>query len=95
MQLQQSSGLRDTKLLAKMSCGDITTLDTVYHKGCLTALYTRHRSLSRKTDIGTNDGIKLESVVLAELMSYMECCSQSDHPVGSTFKVSDLVNLYC
>ena len=32
--------LGDTKLLAKMSVGDMTALDAVYHKKCYTALYT-------------------------------------------------------
>ncbi len=36
--------LGDTKLLATMSCGDMTALDAVYHKKCYTALCTRHRS---------------------------------------------------
>lgn len=62
-------------------------------QNCLTTLYTRHRSLSRKTDTGTNDNIKLESGELAELMSYMEDWRQYDHPVGSIFKLSHLVKL--
>ena len=86
--------LRDTKLLAKMSCGDLIALDAVYHKDCFTALYTRHRSLSRKTDAELHHDIKSESVALAELMSYMEDRQQSDHPIGNIFKLSDLVKLY-
>ena len=32
--------LRDTKLLARLSVGDMTASDAVYHKNCITALQT-------------------------------------------------------
>ena len=91
---KMATELRDTKLLAKISCGDLTALDAVYHKHCLTSLYTRHRSLSRKTDQSTRDDLTPESVALAELMCYMEDCQRASHPVGSIFKLADLTKLY-
>lgn len=39
--------MRDTKLIAKLSSGDLTALDAVYHKNCLTALHTIYRSFCR------------------------------------------------
>ncbi len=84
--------LGDTKLLAKMSCGDMTALDVVHHKKCYTALYTRHRSLSRKSQSNVNNEMKLESVAFAELVLYMEECQQKTQPTGSIFKLSELVS---
>ena len=86
--------LRDKRLLAKMSCGDLTALDAVYHKKCLTALHTRHRSLSRKNEASTRDDLTPESLALAELMSYMEDCQEAEHSMGSIFNLSNLVKLY-
>ena len=42
--------LRDTKLLARLSAGDMTASDAVYHKNCITALHTRYRSFVRKRE---------------------------------------------
>ena len=86
--------LGDTKLLAKMSVGDMTALDAVYHKKCYTALYTLHRSLTRRNKSKVLTEMKPESVAFAELVSYMEDCQQKDHPIGSIFKLSELVKLY-
>ena len=86
--------LRDTRLLAKMSCGDLTALDAVYHKKCLTALYTHNISLSMKNEASTRDDLTHESLALAELMSYMEDRQEAEHPMGSMFKLSNLVKLY-
>ncbi|KAH3785241.1 hypothetical protein DPMN_163326 [Dreissena polymorpha] len=35
--------LTDSKLLMKLSCGDMAALDAVYYKNCLTALYNQYR----------------------------------------------------
>lgn len=77
----------------KTACQNITPLDAVYHKDCLTALHTRPWSFSRKTDTGTNDDIELESIALAELMWYMEDYKQSNHLVECILKLLDLVKL--
>ena len=42
--------LRNTKLLARLSAGDMTASDTVYHKNCITALHTQYRSFVRKRE---------------------------------------------
>ena len=41
-----ATALQDTRLL-KLAAGDMTALDAVNYKDCLTALYTKHRSLNR------------------------------------------------
>ena len=45
--------MRDTKLLAKLSVGDMTASDALYHKKCHTALHTRYRSFVRKNTKGS------------------------------------------
>jgi len=76
------------------TCNDLTALDAVYHKKCLTALYTRNRSLTRKNEASTRDNLTPESLPLAELMSYMEDYQDAEHPMGSIFKLFNLVKLY-
>ena len=39
--------LNDTHLLVNLASGDMVATDSVYHKQCLTALLTRHRSITR------------------------------------------------
>ena len=39
---QCATDLEDTKILAKLSEGDMVALDAVYHTKCLAALYNRH-----------------------------------------------------
>ena len=62
----------DTKLLAKLSVGDMTASDALYHKKCHTALHTRYRSFVRKNTKGSGDSMQPESIALVELISYLE-----------------------
>ena len=39
--------LRDTKLFAKLSVGDMIAIDAVYHFKCLTSFYNKHRFQGR------------------------------------------------
>jgi len=45
---QCATDLKDTKLLAKLSEGDMIALDATYHATCLASLYNRHSSLVSK-----------------------------------------------
>ncbi len=44
---EMATELRDSNLLAKLSSGDMTATDSIYHKNCA-AFYTRHRTFARK-----------------------------------------------
>ena len=44
---KMATELNDTHLLVKLASGDMVATDAVYHKQCLTALFTRHRSSTR------------------------------------------------
>lgn len=66
----------------------MTASDAVYHKRCMTALYTRYRSHMRIKNI------RPESIALAELISYIEGFDQMEDGINHIFKLSDLVKLY-
>ena len=85
--------LRDTKLLARLSVGDMTASDAVYHKKCMTVLHTRYRSFVRKNEeASSSQNMPPESVALAELISYLEEMKCTDD--SYTFKLADLTKLY-
>lgn len=83
--------LQDRKLLGKLSEGDMHALDARYHLSCMTSLSNcvrKHNAEPKK------DGLKnkADSLVLAELVSYIEeCRSDETLPV---FKLSNLRKLY-
>ena len=84
--------LKDTILLAKLSSGDMVAKDAVYHKHCLTGLFTRHRSSIRQKESSVfDDKLSCEAMALAELVSYIEEMRQTDECI---FKLSSIVNLY-
>lgn len=84
----------DTKKLAKLSSGDIHALDAVYHKNCMTDLYTRYCSARRKNTskrvFSTN--INADPMSLAEMVSFIENFHSSD--TTHIFKLSELTKLY-
>jgi hypothetical protein len=83
--------LQDRKLLGKLSEGDMHALDARYHLSCMTSLSNRirkHNAEQVKGDLKN----KADSLVLAELISYIEEFRQDETlPV---FKLSDLGRLY-
>jgi len=88
--------LNDTKLLAKLSSGDLIALEAKYHKKCLASLYNRLRSYNRKqrrNSQDVKDNSQIKSAVLAELVSYIydKRDEEEDSPV---FKLKDIVKLY-
>ena len=47
---KMATELKDTTLLAKLSSVDMVAKDAVYHKHCLTGLFTRYRSSIRQKE---------------------------------------------
>ena len=84
--------LVDTRLLSKLSAGDMHAQDAFYHKKCMTALHNRVRATEETT---SEDSAQTspESIALAELASFIEE-SKLDSEVAPIFKLSDLVKLY-
>ena len=64
--------LQDTKLLAKLSCGDLVAQETKYHDKCLAALYNRERKLNSFTENRNNNEKIVNGIVLAEVMNYIK-----------------------
>ena len=85
--------MRDTKLLAKLSVGDMTASDALYHKKCHTALHTRYRSFVRKNTKGSGNSMQSESIALVELTSYLEEMKCVDGKY-ILFRLVDLMKLY-
>ncbi len=70
---KMATELNDTHLLVKLASGDMVAADAVYHKQCLTALFTRHRSSARgKKASAADDKLACDSIAFAELVSYIE-----------------------
>ena len=88
---EYAHALQDRKLLGKLSEGDMHALDAKYHRKCLTALSKRVRKYKTEGKKCDQKG-KAESLVLGELVSYIEEYRQDESmPV---FKLSDLGRLY-
>ena len=85
--------MTDTKLLAKLSVGDMIASDALYHKKCHTALHTRYRSFVRKNTIGSGNSMQPESIALVELISYLEemKCVEGKYTL---FRIADLMKLF-
>lgn len=91
---KMATELRDTRLLAKLSSGDMTAIDAVYHKQCLTTLCNRHGTLIRKEAQKEDPHLTPESIAFAELVSYIEGSRQEEEHAEHIFKLSSLVRLY-
>ena len=90
---QMATDLRDSRLLAKLSPGDMTATDAVYHKQCLTELLTRHRSLKRQREsTGSDEMMNPDAIAFAELVAYVEDVREAGE--RPTLKLSDLAALY-
>ena len=78
-------------LIGKLSEGDTTALDVVYHKKYYTNLYTKYRSFKRQEETSSPESIDAKSIAFAELIYFIEDFKD----VGSTvFKLSELVKMY-
>lgn len=69
--------LGDTKLLDKLSVGDMIAIDVVYHLKCSTSFYNKHRSQHRRF-IDECRRITTWSLALAGIVSYIEENGQYD-----------------
>ena len=77
--------LRDTRLLTKLSAGDMHAQDAFYHKKYMTALHKRVCA-TEKTNSEDSTQISPESIALAELASFIEE-SKLDSEVAPNFLI--------
>lgn len=64
--------LCDSKLQGKLAMTDMHALDALYHKQCLVTLYNHMRKHLSTESSSSDSSISVESVVHAELASFIE-----------------------
>ena len=86
--------LQDTKLLAKLSAGDLVAQEVKYHLICLTSVYNRERSFLRqqKQEEQHQHDRQAYDRAFAELVTYI-IETQRSNEGGNVFKLSDLTDL--
>ena len=89
--------LQDSKLLAKLSAGDMVAIEAKYHLVCLADLYNRAIAFQKKGDEPSNEKVH-EGIALAELLEYIEEVRQNSKEDEASapviFKLSELNELY-
>ena len=86
-----------TKLLAKLSEGDMVAREACYHLRCMTKFTNTYRSFVKKNvDPDQQKQKKYESIALAEVMNFVEEGLQVNSGEASPFlKLSEIRQYYC
>ncbi len=85
----------NTKLLAKLSSGDVVAADAVYHQACSNKLITEFKAAMRVRERNSSkSNIDAKSLALAELVSYIEDAEHQDECANRIFCLADLIKLY-
>ena len=85
--------MKDTKLLCKLSAGDMIPIDVEYHKNCWTSFYNRCRSHQRLS-VHSPCHIVPEALAFAEVVSYIEEYDQPGGEANYVFKLSEITALH-
>ena len=89
---KMATELNDTHLMVKLVSGDMVATDAVYHKQCLTVLFTRHRSSAwGKKASAADDKLACAAIAFAELVSYIEELRDTGKNI---VKLSNVVQLH-
>ena len=91
--LESARHREDEALFAKLSAGVVMALEVKYLPKCLTGLYNRVRSLERSKRAAVSNEDMINSLALAELVSYIED-ARTESSIAPVFQLSDLVTLY-
>ena len=90
---QYTTDLNKTKLLAKLSAGDMIAIKAVYHKQCLSLLFNQHAHMKAESNKAEKyDNCSKEGIVLGEILSFIE--GSRNNMVAPSFKLSELVKMY-
>eukprot|EP00794_Sanderia_malayensis_P011697 gene11697-12916_t len=81
---------QDTRILAKLSEGDMIAIDAVYHSVCLSSYYNKERS-SYESDVPNSNSV-MKGIALAEVVSYIK--EEISEKRNTIFKMTDLIRLY-
>ena len=73
--------LNDSKLIAKLSSGDLIAIEAKYHSKCLVRLYNRTRSLKlqKVAEASNTEAVELSELVFAELVACIEEVLEEDY----------------
>jgi len=91
---RMANELNDTGLLARISVGDLVANEAKYHFGCLTKFRNKYRAAERertRSETSNKDGGQLQSLVFAELVSYIENKVENGTYI---FTLTDLHGIY-
>ena len=88
---EMANALQDSDLIAKLSEGDTTAIDVVYHKKCYTDLYRRYHSVKKQAEQPAMEALNAEAIAIAELISFIE---EFKDICSTIFKLSELVKMY-
>lgn len=88
---EMATMMQDTKLLAKMSGGDLVALEAKYHLTCLTKYRNSYRSYNRRSTQTTSEQDRVNARAFVELVSHIENAVEDGQHI---FKLSDLHLLY-
>ncbi|KAL9964939.1 hypothetical protein ACROYT_G028655 [Oculina patagonica] len=88
-----ASLLNDEKLIAKLSEGDLISLDAKYHLQCLSKLYRKAQYAKEGGEESEQPRRRVYGIALAELVSYIEELRTSGAELP-TFKLADLAKMY-
>ena len=87
---KMATRLRDTRILVKLSSGDMIAIDAAYHKQCLTHFRNIYRIQTKSKQ--TLD-LAPDAIALAKPISFIEETHQSENQSEHIFKLSNLVQL--
>lgn len=85
--------LNDSKLIAKLSAGDLIAIEVRYHAKCLVGLYNRARQSNSPTTKHTvKSQVELDELAFAELIAYVDESLEIENI--AVLKLSDLVRFF-
>ena len=64
--------VNNTKLIAKLSEGDMVATEAKYHHVCLTKFYNQYRTINRNRSIEMNELELIKGIALSELYAFIE-----------------------
>ena len=83
---EAATQMSDTKVLAKLSEGDMMACEACYHKSCMDSFANRYRSfVNKEAKANQNSQQNHESIALAETMIYIEETLQEDNTEVAPF----------
>ena len=86
--------VQDTKLIAKLSEGDMCATEAMYHKKCLTLLFNRYRREKKSSEDFNLSTI--EGVALSEVVEWIKdnITSSYENSIVPVFQQKDIVEMY-